>query len=394
MNDELSGQGFYINPDVILRVIDFSWIISNPRLRSHVGLDEQAVAVFTETATKMHTTKEQWLLKLKSAKGRDCTQRGIGSEGLVADHSGYTMSKNSNWFLGEQLFELLCKKRILIKDRENAMEPIRELTGVLDNESLGTFHQRVGQYTLLERRAKEPWREWQNQKFSKDGKSLLDTMYKKIQEPFFDKQFSAQRVKELNILDFGCGNAYYTAKFAERGAFVTGLDNSEELLDIARANYVDKSNLKLILTSSFEETLELMTSWASDSIDLIYLQDTLLLLLQPEVGKASPLLPELFNEFRRLIKPQGLICAMEPNPVFWLASRYGDPLQPYAIVSEYRHPTFNVAPTLDQLLPNMAKAGFALKKILHPSPESNNLKDNNGFQFEFPIWDYYEFTPI
>jgi hypothetical protein len=85
---------------------------------------------------------------------------------------------------------------------------------------------------------------------------------------------------------------------------------------------------------------------------------------------------------------------MEPNPIFWLASRYGDPLKPYAIVTEYRHPVFNVAPTLDRLLPVMASAGFALKDIQHPAPSTAEPKADMGYQSEFPIWDFFVFVPV
>ena len=73
---------------------------------------------------------------------------------------------------------------------------------------------------------------------------------------------------------------------------------------------------------------------------------------------------------RCLLRAGGSFCAMEPNPSYWLAGRYGDPAQPYAVVTEYRNPVFNVAPTLDRLLPVMAQAGFALKDLRHPGPPS------------------------
>lgn len=388
------AQQYYVNSDVLIRLEGNIWVVSNPRLRTHVELDQDAISCFIKGGKRDHITESHWKKILQFCKGRDRTSRGIGGDGLVADHSGYLKILDGGWLTGEQLFELLCKSRLLISDKDAAMDLVKPLAGLLDRESLGSFHQRVGQYLLLERRSKEPWREWQNQKFSVDGKSLLDTPYRHLQEPFFDKYFSRSHMGGKRILDFGCGNAYYTAKFAALGAHVIGMDSSCELLDIARNNYGQEPNLQLILTQSFEEILDVMSSWRQGSFDLIYLQDTLLLLLKPEVGPPSAILPELFAGFRRLLGAKGILCAMEPNPIFWLASRYGDPLKPYAIITEYRHPVFNVAPTLDRLLPVMASAGFALQDIQHPAPSTAEPQVDMGYQSEFPIWDFFVFVPV
>lgn len=384
----------HVNSDVFLHLVGNAWIVSNPRLRTHVELREPAVTALVRAGARSDIDEAEWRSILETCSGRDRTNRRIGEAGLVADHSGFSTADTGRWLAGDELFALLSRRRMLVADRDAALSLAKPLAGLLDRENLGTFHQRVGQYLLVDRRTKQPWREWQNQKFSPDGRSLLDTPYRRIQEPFFDGYFSADRVKDLRVLDFGCGNAYYTAKFAERGAHVTGVDNSPELLEIARANHGEKQGLELILTRSFEELLELMATWDEGSFDLIYLQDTLLLLLQPESGSPSNLLPDLFAGFRRLLQPSGTLCAMEPNPVFWLASRYGEPSGPYAVVTEYRHPVFNVAPTLDRVLGTMAEAGFALRELRNPAPAAAGDKDASGYEFEFPIWDFFVFVPM
>lgn len=385
-------ETFHINPDVILRFKAGSWIISNPRVRTHVELENKGAEVFVSACESAGVAEEEWSVSLRNCKGRNRTQRFIGKNGLVADHSCF-LEKGDEWVDAGSLFSLLRNTGMLIKIPEEALAHVRELTGLFDRENLGTFHQRVGQYLLLGRRSKEPWREWQNQKFSEDGLSLLDTPYRKLQEPFFDSYFSADRVKGLRVLDFGCGNAYYTSKFAEHGASVVGLDNSVELLEIARGNHSDKQNMQLVHTSSFDEVIDLMLTWDQGSFDLIYLQDTLLLLLQPETGPPSKQLPDLFKGFRRLLSPQGTLCAMEPNPVFWLANRYGDASGSYAIVTEYRNSVFNVAPTIDKLLPVLADAGFALKDIQHPYPAVSGSSERDDYYSEFPIWDFFVFIP-
>ncbi len=384
----------HVNPDVFLHVADSAWIASNPRLRTHVELNDQAVMALVRVGAARDADQAGWRAVLEGCEGRDCTSRRTGENGLVADHSGYSRLGSSRWLTGSELFDLLSRTWMLVADHEAAMAPAQPLTGLLDRVNLGTFHQRVGQYLLVDRRAKQPWREWQNQKFSTDGRSLLDTPYRRLQEPFFDSYFSVDRVKGRRVLDFGCGNAYYTAKFAERGAEVIGLDNSPELLEMARSNHGEQPGLQLILTRSFEEVLQLLSTWEDGHVNLIYLQDTLLLLLQPESGPPSPLLPDLLAAFRRVLRVGGTLCAMEPNPVFWLAGRYGDPANPYAVVTEYRHPVFNVAPTLDRILTTTAAAGFALREVRHPAQVTADGQDASGYPSEFPIWDFFVFVPI
>lgn len=291
------------------------------------------------------------------------------------------------------LVDLLRARSMLIAEHETGLERARRLSGLLDRECLGSFHERVGQYLLVDKRARESWREWHDQKFSHDGRTLLDSPYRRLQEPFFDQYFSAASVDGLRVLDFGCGNAYFTAKFAQRGAVVTGLDNSSELLEIARANYGGTDRLDLVQTGSFEELLALLQRWEAESYDLIYMQDTLLLLLEPESGSPSSLLPDVMRAFHRLLRPEGSLCAMEPNPTFWLANRYGNETQPYAVVTEYRSPVFNVAPTLDRVLALMARAGFALRAFEHPAAPDQGEYDQSAYHREFPIWDFLVFIP-
>jgi SAM-dependent methyltransferase len=387
-------KNYYLNPDVLIRLIQRAWIFSNPRLRTHVELDESSMKQFIEVAGMKSMPEEYWMERLSQARGKDRTERGLGRNGLHADHSCFAIESTAPWVEGVQFFELLKKKSLLISSEAEAYDKLKPLTGLLDRENIGTFHQRVGQYLLLEKRVKDSWREWHNQKFSNDGKSLLDSPYKVVQEPFFDKYFSKERIQNFKILDFGCGNAYYTAKFADHASKVFGLDNSKELLEIAKTNYGHRQNLDLILTQSFEEVLNLMNSWEAGSFDLVYLQDTLLLLMQPEFEAASKLLPDLLAGFRRLLKSTGTLCAMEPQPSFWLANRYGDRSHPYAIVTEYKNPVFNVAPTLESLMKIVGPSGFALKELKNPTPDQDLACGKYNYQSEFPIWDFFVFMPI
>ena len=382
---------FYLNSDVLLRNVDGIWYASNPRLRTHIALDVAALTALGSGATGQ--SEAIWIVALTEAKGHDRSQRGLGGRGLHTDHSGVATEASTN-ISGVDLFALLCKRRVLISSIDEAFDLMRPLSSPLDMESTGNFHQRVGQHLLLQRQ-REPWRAWQNQKFTEDGLALRQGTYLDIQAPFFEQYFTEQRMKGKRVLDFGCGNGYFSAQMASRGANVLAMDNSTELLEIAHRNYSQLTGLELIETLDFDAVIERCAAEPAGSFDYITLQDTLLLLLQPENGKPLYHLPQLFRAFHRLLKPNGILCAMEPNTSFWLASRFGNAKKPYAIISEYFTPLFNVAPTLEVVLSFMAEAGFALARYRHPRTHSDMKSDSSlAYQHEFPIWDFFEFIPI
>jgi SAM-dependent methyltransferase len=377
------SDSLYLNPDVLLRYVQGVWLVSNPRLLSHLELNSAAIIALTEGAKGQ--TRVSWNEALMSAYGRDRTERAMGGNGLHADHSGLAVARG-NVLSGENLLDLLMRRRVLIESQEEANALLRPMSSALDGDSLGSFHQRVGQY-LFWRRKKESWRAWQDQKFTTSGQQLQPGAYRDIQAPFFDAYFSADRLRSKRVIDFGCGNGYFSARMAQLGADVLALDNSPELLALAESNHGHVAGLRFVIAKNFDEAISLLSECAPGSFDYVYLQDTLLLLIRPESGASSPQLLDLFEAFRRALKPGGRICAMEPNAVFWLAGRYGAPSRPYAIVSEYYRPLFNVVPRLEEVVAFMATAGFALYEYSHPRPAVSG----DTYWDEFPIWDFFVF---
>ena len=373
----------YLNPDVLMRHTQGIWLCSNPRLRFHVELDLIALQSLAEGANGLELSA--WSKSLVLAVGRDYTERDVGVNGLHVDHSGVSKTP-SQLVQGDEFLSLLLKRRILISEQNEGYELLRPLSSVLDSQSVGSFHQRVGQY-LFKSRQTEHWRSWQDQKFSADGLHLKAGAYSDIQAPFFEAYFSKERMQGKRVLDFGCGNGYFSVRMAEAGAEVLALDSSPELLALANKNYETYNHIRFMKTTTFQEVVKLLDSFSARSFDYVYLQDTLLLLLRPESGDRSPDLLSLFQAFRRILKLDGRLCAMEPNAIFWLASRYGDPSHPYSIVSEYHNPLFNVVPRLDEIVEFMASSGFALYEYAHPrkvGAESSAYED-------FPIWDFFTF---
>jgi SAM-dependent methyltransferase len=382
----------HVNPDAIFRMHEGLWLLSNPRLRTHVEFSANAGAAFAAMSRLSEGADlNLWSESLKVCSGFDRTERFFGSHGLHTDHSGLTSRAGAECF-GTDLVELLRQRLFLIASREQSLEVLKPLSNIFDRAHLGSFHQRVGQYLVLEKRAREPWRDWHDQKFSSDGLSLRPGPYRDLQEKFFDQYFSKHTRSGKAVLDFGCGNGYYSNKFANLGMAVLALDSSSELLEVARANYGHSSNVTFGHVPTLRKSVEYLNRLPAQSLDFIYLQDTLLLLLEPEHGSQDPAIEDLLHAFRRLLAPRGRLMSMEPNAVFWLCGRYGDPQSPYAIVTEYRHHVFNVAPTLDRILPHLSRAGMGLVEYEHPSPRPGS--PDGEFAREFPIWDFLVFGAV
>lgn len=316
----------------------------------------------------------------------------MGMRGLVTDHSGFQVAADSQSakVAGGELFKLLRDRLVLTGKPGESQSRIASMDNLLDREHLGTFHQRVGQYAWLGLREREPWRAWHNQKFSEDGLRLIGENYRQIQEPFFDHRYTHENLSRMQILDFGCGNGYFSAKFAAAGGRVIALDSSENLLSLARKNYSHHRGLDFVLAKTLQDSIKYLDNLSAKSIDLIYLQDTLLLLLMPEIGVLNVALPKLFRAFRRVLTSNGALCAMEPNAIFWLAARYGTSESPCPTITEYRNHVFNVVPNLGEMLAPLVEADFGLVEYCHPEHTDPSHADY-AYAKEFPIWDFFTF---
>ena len=172
------------------------------------------------------------------------------------------------------------------------------------------------------------------------------------------------------VLEIGCGTGIFTEFFAATGAEVTGVDISEDLLEVARGRGLPP-NVRLV-RAAFED---LPTSEPFDAA------------VGSSVLHHLEIRPELARIFR-LLKPGGLIAFGEPNMLNpqiliqknmrWVKERAGDSpdetaffrWQMRALLREAGFGEVTVTP-LDWLHPLTPapwlefaqKAGFALEKI-------------------------------
>jgi 2-polyprenyl-3-methyl-5-hydroxy-6-metoxy-1,4-benzoquinol methylase len=365
--------------DALVRFDAGAWIVSNPRTRHHVELDAAGIAAIARLAGG--ASEAQWREALEPARGWDRTVFA-GAAGLWADQTG--LGARARLVGGDELFALLRRRFFVVDGTAAYAEYLRPLTSLLDRGHLGTYHERVGQHVIADLRRANDWRWWHGQKFSPDGRSILDGPYKFVEEHFFDSYFGG-RCAGARILDFACGNGHFSARFARYGAAVTGIDTSAELIELARRNHGSAAQFEA--PSDADASLAAIEGVAPGRYDRVYMSDIVLLLLDD-----ASTFDRLMRALHAALDVKGSLHIMEPNAAFWLAGRYGDPERPYAIIPEYRRPIYNVAPTLDRVLAAFVRNGFGLVELIHPTAAPAADAALRAFAAEYPLWDFCTFV--
>ena len=123
------------------------------------------------------------------------------------------------------------------------------------------------------------------------------------------------------------------------------------------------------------------------------MSDALLFYFVPVMKNQKADLQILFDDIRRILKPNGKFISMEPHYLFWLLPWLGEKQRPFTILTEYSKKVFGVIPTMSQLIQAFAKGGFVvtwMEEIL-PDP-SFELVDSRAYNFanQFPLWQIFE----
>jgi ubiquinone/menaquinone biosynthesis C-methylase UbiE len=109
----------------------------------------------------------------------------------------------------------------------------------------------------------------------------------------------AGEVKGLTVLDAGCGTGYLSRKLHDRGARVTGIDFSERMIEIARAQYPD--------LDFRVDSCSALTTVTDEHFDLVIANYVLM---------DTPDLHGTMAAFHRVLKPNGVAVLVFSHPCF------------------------------------------------------------------------------
>lgn len=111
-------------------------------------------------------------------------------------------------------------------------------------------------------------------------------------------------VDGLSILDVGCGNGTFDLALLQRGAQVTGYDNSAEQIAAAKRDVQTRyPHATFLVSSPLDFTSTVMFDRAVSVLVLHYAEDT-------------PYLTKFFESTARALKPEGSFVAILVNPTF------------------------------------------------------------------------------
>lgn len=171
-------------------------------------------------------------------------------------------------------------------------------------------------------------------------------------------------LKDLHILDLGCGSGWYAEQLTKAGGIVTAIDISARMVELTTQRLQGKGQ---VIRADLEKPLDFL---ASNSFDLI---------IAPLVIHYIKDLRTFMKEMARLLKPKGLLVfsTHEPHSAFylWKLENYFTPqiIEDYwpsikAKVKFY-HQSFH------ELTESLYEAGFLIERMIEPLPQEGLKAD-------------------
>ena len=189
-------------------------------------------------------------------------------------------------------------------------------------------------------------------------------------------------VVDKNILDAGCGEGFLSRLMAERGAFVTAVDYSARLLEIARERTAD--DLRIDYLHANLEHLDMLND---DTFDIVV--SSLVIQDVPDYRAAVA-------EMYRVLRPGGTCILAMTHPCFssdggWVRDSEGKKL--YWKIDNYFYergfeipltPNSDINPigfhrTLTSYYRTIIGTGFVVEDLMEPYPSQEAIEKHPGF---------------
>lgn len=185
-------------------------------------------------------------------------------------------------------------------------------------------------------------------------------------------------VKNLKVLDAGCGSGIYANMVAKRGAKVVGIDVSEEMIKIA----------------SEETPKELGVEYTVGDLYKLPFQDgSFNLIICTYVLENIESLDKVFDEFNRVLTPQGRCILSISHPLRAQSTKSKKEDKEIWVIEDYyeagmRKSDFGsgmIVPkykrTLEEYVKAIKKSGFVVTDLLEPRPVKEG-KDVDPVNYE------------
>ena len=130
-------------------------------------------------------------------------------------------------------------------------------------------------------------------------------------------------IRGKSVLDLGCGSGENLVPLAMRGARVTGIDISPDLIELAKRRVAAVGlGASLFARSAYD------TGLPDESVDVIF---CVALIHHLDI-------PKVCQEMRRILKKGGFVILSEPIRFSWLYDRVREALPSHQDISEFEHP--------------------------------------------------------
>ena len=165
-------------------------------------------------------------------------------------------------------------------------------------------------------------------------------------------------VSGLSVLDAGCGSGLYAEEFIKRGATVVGVDESANMIRLARARNGHSAAFRV-------HDLEQPLTWAADrSFDRVVMALVLHHLHDPQA---------VLREFHRVLRDDGRVLLSTVHPVSdWhrLGGSYFADEQIQETWGGGMEVEYRRAP-LTALAADFSASGFVIESLVEPQPASS-----------------------
>lgn len=203
--------------------------------------------------------------------------------------------------------------------------------------------------------------------------SKIDLSYNKVLVPTLIKLLGD--IRQMKIIDIGCGSGVLTNKLARKGAIVVGVDPSKEMIRIANKEYGTVKGIKFHNQSiqKFSSTINTKFDLAVSNMSLITIEN----------------LQTVMDSTYSLLKPKGKFIFNITHPCFWNQYRQYESDKTFQYMTEHaqkgkfiitkdstglKSPTTHFHRPLERYFECLSRASFVIEELVEPLPNPSDMK--------------------